>query len=101
MSDLPESSQVILIRGKEYIRHEYDWYIDEALRLAPKQWTYEQIVCLRDAIREIAQHNLSIPVAFDQGNSRALENAIRQVILNDPVATIRYVKETLGAKYDR
>ncbi|GIK42389.1 MAG: hypothetical protein BroJett011_62220 [Chloroflexota bacterium] len=95
------NAKTILIRGEEYLRLDYDWYIDEALRLAPQHWTYEQIVCLRDLVRENHNHSLGIPLAGYEGKSRCLKKAIQQAILDDPSATIRYVKETLGVKWDR
>lgn len=87
---------MIVVRGKEYNQHPYDWYIVEALRIAPLEWTFEEVVCLRDAIREAYNHGHFISFEPYKDDAEQLRRFIRNVALTDPVATIRYIAETLG-----
>ena len=77
----PPEPTIIEVRGQQYKRNYYDWYIDQALMLAPDHWTYEQVVRLRYAIRENYQHAHNIPVVQlgVYGGETALEAFIETI----------------------
>lgn len=60
-----QGTRTLIICGKEYSAHDYDWYIDDAVDLAkhwkPHQITFTRIVHLRHWIRENFQHGHNIP----------------------------------------
>lgn len=60
-----QGTRTLMICGKEYCAHGYDWYIDHAIDLVkhwkPHQITYARIVHLRHWIRENFQHAHNIP----------------------------------------
>jgi hypothetical protein len=64
------------ICGTEYIAHQDDWYIYDALQLA-ESWsehaTYERIIFLRTWIRENYQHGHDIPL----GRIRSLSGCLK------------------------
>lgn len=74
-----DDGKIIIIRGKEYRQFDYDWYMDKALELAPKQWDYDLVVRLRNAIRENYQHQHNIPIDHLAKKARPLKNFIRAI----------------------
>jgi hypothetical protein len=77
--------KIIMIRGKEYRQFDYDWYMDKALELAPRQWNYDWVLRLRDAIRENYQHAHNIELDHLAKKARPLKAFIRAIeIIESP-----------------
>ncbi len=68
-----------MVRGREYRQFDYDWYMDTALELAPKQWDYDLVLRLRDAIRENYQHAHNIPIDHLAKKARPLKKFIQAI----------------------
>ena len=61
----PTGNKLLEICGQNFTVYTYDWYIDDAIKLAnhwkPEQITYWRIMYLRTWIRENFQHDHNIP----------------------------------------
>ncbi len=82
----PNGDKMIEICGQDFTIHTYDWYIEDAIRLA-KRWkleqiTYSRIMHLRTWIRENFQHDHNIPYEHLR-SMRSCRNWIECVIHAD------------------
>ncbi|MCP4612671.1 MAG: hypothetical protein GY845_28560 [Planctomycetes bacterium] len=77
--EIEEQVEILEVAGQEYRRFSYDWYILDALLLAPPDWNYDEIAHLRHAIRENYQHGHNYEVGFLAGNDEGLRAFVEAI----------------------
>ncbi len=82
--------EVVDVRGTPYRAWGYDWYIRDALALAPAAWSYEEVLRLRNAIRENYQHQLGLDkyLRGATGHAKRLRTFVQRVSAADRFATV-------------
>jgi hypothetical protein len=83
--------EIITIRGKPYRLLPHDWYIVQALDVAPPTWSFDLVLRLRHAIRESSQHSHGLAVYdFDRPIEfvRAVEG-LERAAYNDTLETMK------------